>query len=81
MIDQILPFLRCPFDPHRQTPLQRDEDTLLCPACAARFRIRNGIPVLVPWDAILPEGARHHDQLPPRHLPPSTSTTPATASW
>jgi hypothetical protein len=30
----------------------------------------------VPRDAILPEGVRHPDQLPPRHLPPSSPPSP-----
>ncbi|MDW8243391.1 MAG: hypothetical protein RMJ88_09285 [Thermogemmata sp.] len=70
MLDQLLPYLRCPFDPHRRTPLLRSDDALQCPACSARFRIRNGIPVLVPQDAILPVGIRHHAQLAARHSSP-----------
>lgn len=67
MLDSLLPLLRCPFDPQRHTPLQRFDDTLICPACQARFRIRHGIPVLVPDDAILPPDIRLPAQLAARH--------------
>lgn len=67
ILDPLLPLLRCPFDPQRRTPLHRCDDTLLCPACHARFPIRNGIPVLVPQDALLPPNTRHAAQLAARH--------------
>ena len=51
----LLDILRCPLDPSR-TRLVPDGDHLACERCALRFRIKDGFPVLVVEEAILPPG-------------------------
>lgn len=64
MTDQLLESLRCPLDPERRATLARDGAILNCQNCAVRFPIKNGIPVLVPDAAELPEPLRETSQLP-----------------
>jgi uncharacterized protein len=64
MTDQLLDCLRCPIDPNRQATLVRDSSVLRCLNCAVQFPIKNGIPVLVPDAAELPEPLREVSQLP-----------------
>jgi uncharacterized protein YbaR (Trm112 family) len=56
--------LRCPIDPERKAGLARDEQQLVCEGCSARFPIKQGLPVLIPDEADLPEGMREMSQLP-----------------
>lgn len=65
MTDAILPILRCPIDPARQSPLEREDQHLVC-SCGVRFPIRNGLPILVPDQADLPDGCPKTDTLPCR---------------
>jgi uncharacterized protein YbaR (Trm112 family) len=67
MQDSLLALLRCPIDPRRQAVLNRDQQTLVCSGCQVRFPIKNGLPVLIPDEATLPEGTRSPDRLPCVH--------------
>ena len=52
MINQeLLEILRCPIDPERKTSFVVEEDRLLCPRCGVRFKIKDGIPVMLEDDA------------------------------
>ena len=64
MDDQFLSCLRCPIDPKRQATLSREQQSLVCSGCGSRFPVKNGIPVLVPDEADLPDGIRAIAQLP-----------------
>ena len=64
MDDTFLAQLRCPIDPEREATLSRDEQQLVCSCCAARFPIKQGLPVLVPDEVELPAGMREVSQLP-----------------
>lgn len=63
MTDELLACLRCPIDPNRETMLVRDELVLRCEGCSTTFPIKNGIPILVPESAKLPDGTREVSQL------------------
>ena len=45
--------LTCPACDDRP-PLRLSEDTLICDVCSRSYMIRDGIPVLLPDEAILP---------------------------
>jgi uncharacterized protein YbaR (Trm112 family) len=60
---ELLDILRCPLDPSR-TRLVPEGDHLLCERCALRFKIKDGFPVLVVEEAILPPGCDSTSQLP-----------------
>ena len=47
--DDLLAILACPSDDH--APLRRDGDGLICSYCASRFRIDDGIPVMLESEA------------------------------
>lgn len=64
MDDALLPLLRCPIDPRREATLARDQQTLICSGCHASFPIKNGLPILIPDEADLPDAVRSIDQLP-----------------
>jgi uncharacterized protein YbaR (Trm112 family) len=64
MDDSLLAILRCPLDPAREATLTRDQQSLVCSGCHARFPIKQGIPVLTPDQAELPPGIRSPDRLP-----------------
>ncbi len=64
MDDAFLSQLRCPLDPEREATLARDEQHLCCSSCAAKFPIKQGLPVLVPDEVELPTGLREVSQLP-----------------
>ena len=66
MDDAFLAQLRCPLDPTREATLTRDEQQLVCSRCSVRFPIKQGLPVLVPDEAILPDRTRELSQLPCR---------------
>ena len=59
----LLDILRCPLDPSR-TRLELEDAHLVCTRCALRFRVRDGFPVLVVEEAILPPGCPSVGQLP-----------------
>lgn len=64
MISQdLLDILRCPLDPSR-TRLRLQQDCLECERCALRFLIKDGFPVLVVEEAVLPAGCESISQLP-----------------
>ena len=60
---ELLEILRCPMDPSR-TRLTLEGDHLVCERCRLRFRIQDGIPVLVVEEAELPRGCESLSQLP-----------------
>lgn len=59
-----LTVLRCPIDPVRETPLEREEQHLVCTQCRVHFPIRQGIPILLMAEAELPDGCERAGQLP-----------------
>jgi uncharacterized protein len=63
MFDSILPTLRCPIDPLRESGLTRDEMTLVC-QCKVKFPIRQGLPILLSTEAELPTGCPEIEKLP-----------------
>lgn len=58
MLDpQFMKILRCPIDPKRNAALtQPDETKLTCDSCQVQFPIRDGFPILLIDEAVLPEG-------------------------
>jgi uncharacterized protein YbaR (Trm112 family) len=64
MDDTLLPILRCPIDPRREATLARDQQSLVCSGCHARFPIKNGLPILIPDEADLPVGVKAIEHLP-----------------
>jgi uncharacterized protein YbaR (Trm112 family) len=64
MIDpELLEILRCPLDPSH-TRLRLEHDHLLCERCAVLFKIKDGFPILVAEEAVLPHGCDSLSQLP-----------------
>ncbi len=63
MNNELLNDLRCPIDPNRATLLTREEQKLVCEQCSVAFPIKNGIPVLVPDAAELPDQIGERSQL------------------
>jgi uncharacterized protein len=64
---ETLAILRCPFDASRQTPLVLEDDIRLkCTQCSVQFKIREGLPSIMPDEAILPEGCPDAKSLPCR---------------
>ncbi len=61
--EDLLAILHCPLKPS-QTKLLLDGDHLRCERCSLRFKIRDGIPVLVVEEAELPPGCAVLDDLP-----------------
>jgi uncharacterized protein len=64
MTNDLLTILRCPIDPQRAATLVRDELGLRCDACGVHYPLKNGIPILIADDAILPDGVDKIGQLP-----------------
>jgi uncharacterized protein YbaR (Trm112 family) len=64
MDDAFLACLRCPIDPAREATLAREEQSLICSGCHARFPVKQGLPVLIPDEAELPPGVTRREQLP-----------------
>ncbi len=58
----LLDILRCPLDPRQR--LELGADHLVCTRCALRYPIRDGFPVLVVEEAMLPAGCASISQLP-----------------
>ena len=64
MISQeLLNILRCPLDP-THTRLKPQNDQLECERCAMRFQIKDGFPILVVEEAMLPTGCESVGHLP-----------------
>lgn len=57
---RLLALLRCPVG---RVPLVDRDDRLECPRCGLAFPIRDGIPVLLLEEAILPDGAAHISEI------------------
>ncbi|MBI1832024.1 MAG: hypothetical protein HYR84_11300 [Planctomycetes bacterium] len=60
---KLLEILRCPLNPGN-TRLRLNNDCLECERCALRFLIKDGFPVLVVEEAVLPPGCESLSQLP-----------------
>jgi uncharacterized protein YbaR (Trm112 family) len=78
MLSDSLEVFRCPLDPAREARLTTADDRVVCQRCGLRFKIRDGLPVLIVEEAELPEGAARLGDLPCQHEPPRTSTTEET---
>jgi uncharacterized protein YbaR (Trm112 family) len=64
MISQdLLDILRCPLSPSN-TRLKQQGDHLECERCALKFLVKDGFPILVVEEAILPAGCESISQLP-----------------
>ena len=61
--EDLLAILRCPLNPS-QAKLILDGNQLRCERCGLRFKIKDGIPVLVAEEAELPPGCASIDDLP-----------------
>jgi uncharacterized protein len=59
----LLDILRCPLDPSRSKLLLEGE-RLVCERCALGFKIKDGFPILVVEEAVLPKGCESVSQLP-----------------
>ena len=64
---QLLDILRCPLD--RQVRLAPDGDALVCQHCRLRYPVREGIPRMLPEEAILPPGCDSLGALPCQRQP------------
>jgi hypothetical protein len=63
MISQdLLDILRCPLSPANKLTLR--DDHLECERCALKFLIKDGFPILVVEEAVLPTGCESISQLP-----------------
>jgi len=60
---ELLAILRCPMNPSR-VPLVEKDDQLVCEPCDLRFCIKDGIPILVVEEAVLPAGCDTLADLP-----------------
>jgi uncharacterized protein YbaR (Trm112 family) len=75
-----LQVFRCPLDPARQARLTAAEDHVLCERCGLRYKVRDGLPVLIVEEAELPEGVARLRDLPCQHqAAPETSPKPQEA--
>lgn len=64
MISQeLLDILRCPMDPSN-TRLTLEGERLVCERCALKFKIKDGLPILVVEEAELPPDCPSLEQLP-----------------
>jgi len=61
---EILTLLRCPLT---RSPLRLEGDTLVAEAGGLRYPIRDGLPILLIDEAILPEGVESLDDFKARH--------------
>lgn len=68
MLDpEFMKILRCPIDPSRSAELtQPDETRLNCSHCPVYFPIRDGFPILLSDEAVLPPDCPVIDKLPCR---------------
>jgi uncharacterized protein len=60
---ELLEILRCPMDPSH-TRLNLQGERLVCERCRLQFPIKDGFPVLVVEEAILPPDCESLSQLP-----------------
>jgi uncharacterized protein YbaR (Trm112 family) len=60
---QLLDMLRCPIT---LSPLKREGDDLIAEVGGLRYPIRDGIPVMLPEEAKLPEGIASLDEFKKR---------------
>jgi uncharacterized protein len=75
MISQdLLDILRCPLSPS-DTRLRLADDHLECERCALRFQIKDGFPILVVEEAVLPAGCESIAQLPCQRAEKESSAT------
>ena len=51
---KFLAVLACPADDNRP-PLRQEGETLICDQCGRRYPIRDGIPILLPEEATIPD--------------------------
>jgi uncharacterized protein YbaR (Trm112 family) len=71
---EFLAMLRCPLDTTAPVRLElpqegRDMSALVCTRCETRYLIHDGIPNMLPEDAVLPPGCPDLDRLPCRRRP------------
>ena len=59
---ELLDILRCPLNPKNRLLLEGDQ--LKCDRCDLRFKIKDGFPILVVEEAVLPPGCESLSQLP-----------------
>jgi hypothetical protein len=66
---ELLKMLCCPIG---KADLKLDDDFLVCTRCGVKFSIKEGIPVLLLEEAILPEGVKDINDLDCKkdHTPP-----------
>ncbi len=69
---EFLDMLRCPLDPANGR-LEQVGDTLICLRCRLRYRVKDGIPSMLPEEAELPPGCASLDALPCRQQPSATA--------
>lgn len=64
---ETLAVLRCPMDSRRETTLVLEDDVkLFCSRCRVQYKTKEGLPILIIDEAILPEGCEAIDDLPCR---------------
>ena len=62
--DNLIGLLVCPLT---RVPLKREDDQLVAETTGLRYPIRDGIPVLLPDQAILPEGCESLEAFKKKH--------------
>ncbi|RPI18530.1 MAG: Trm112 family protein [Ignavibacteriae bacterium] len=61
MIEQaLLEILRCPIG---KVKLKEENNFLVCTRCGLKFPIKDGIPVILLDEAVLPEGVKHISEI------------------
>jgi uncharacterized protein YbaR (Trm112 family) len=70
----LLDILRCPLDPSR-SKLLLEGDRLVCERCALGFKIKDGFPILVVEEAVLPKGCESVGQLPCQQPKPAANAS------
>jgi uncharacterized protein YbaR (Trm112 family) len=75
---QLLDVLRCPLAP--TVRLDQAEDVLVCQRCRLRFPVKEGIPCMIPEEAVLPAGVAALDALPCQKKPEPQSQLPGALS-
>jgi uncharacterized protein YbaR (Trm112 family) len=76
----LLEILRCPLDPAHTRLEVREEDShtqLVCQRCRLVFPVKEGIPCLLPEEAILPPGMDRLEALPCQVGRPLTPEAPS----
>ncbi len=64
---ETLAVLRCPIDPKREAKIVMEDDVrLYCEKCRVQFKIREGLPSLIPEEATLPPGYESWKAMPCR---------------